>query len=351
MTLGEAEEDAISRFTTVEDLFFDVYTNVESAKELWDSLESKYMAEDSSSRKWSPGSNKKPKLECFGMWLMQLRGGLIPVLQLMFVKIVDGLRHMNRWKMDLYFTWVMIIFAILFIGKGSEVLEYIQKIYILCCKVLYVPKLRVKEAAPPCGVKGQRSLRGQGAEPLAGVPLPGGSTRIPKVQQLLQDLFNGKELCKCVNPDEAVAYGATVQAAILSGECKEKMQKILLLDVNPLSLSMDSDGRAMTVLIPRNTGLIYKRKQLFSTYLDNQPSVIIDVYERKMRRYIGPTPYRGGQKSNITITNDKGRLSEKDIKRMAQEAEKYKAGDEEHEKKGEAKKCNLKLRENLRIQL
>ncbi|GJX75210.1 zinc finger, CCHC-type containing protein [Tanacetum coccineum] len=242
----------------------------------------------------------------------------------------------------------------------------------------------VKGAAPPCGVKGQRPLRGQGAEPLAGVPLPGGSTRIPKVQQLLQDLFNGKELCKRVNPDEAVAYGATVQAAILSGECKEKMQKNLLLDVNPLSLSMDSDGRAMTVLIPRNTGLIYKTKQLFSTYLDNQPSVIIDVYEGENARTIDntllgrfylsgipPAPHGvpqinvsfeidlngilkvsakdvGGQKSNITITNDKGRLSEKDIKRMAQEAEKYKAGDEEHEKKGEAKNALEKYVYNLR---
>merc|ERR1711934_1029807 len=205
---------------------------------------------------------------------------------------------------------------------------------------------------------------------ISDIVLVGGSTRIPKIQKLLQDFFNGQELNRAISPDEAVAYGAAVQAAILTGDTSSEVADLVLLDVAPLSLGIETEGSIMSCLIKRNTTIPTKQTQSFTTCENNQSVIGIQVYEgeRVMTRDnhklgsfdltgIPPAP-KGvpaievtfeidangvlnvsacdkstGNQNKITITNDKGRLSKEDIEKMVNDAEKFKADDDNQREK------------------
>lgn len=206
------------------------------------------------------------------------------------------------------------------------------------------------------------------------VVLVGGTTRIPKIQQMLKEYF-GKDPCTGINPDECVAYGAAVQSAILTGVQSNTTDNIVLLDVCPLSLGIETSGEIMTVLIPRNTTIPAKKTQTFSTYSDNQPSATIKILEGERTRSsdnhllgtfqldgIPPAPRgvpkiivtydlsadgilevsaeienQSGSKKNLTITNDKKNLTDDEIQKMIQEAEQFKEDDKKFKERVEAK--------------
>jgi heat shock 70kDa protein 1/2/6/8 len=206
------------------------------------------------------------------------------------------------------------------------------------------------------------------------IVLVGGSTRIPKIQSLVSEFFGGRQLNKSINPDEAVAYGAAVQAAVLTGQTSEKTENLLLLDVAPLSLGVAMQGDVFGVVVPRNTPIPTNKSRTFTTVEDNQTTVTFPVYEGervtcKENRLLGefelsgitPQP-RGqaelvctfevdangllkvsaqdrtsGRKANITITNSVGRLSSAEIEQMINESEKFKQADKEFASRHEAK--------------
>jgi L1 cell adhesion molecule like protein len=197
------------------------------------------------------------------------------------------------------------------------------------------------------------------------IVLVGGSTRIPMVQKLVQDFFNGKEMYKAINPDEAVAYGAAVQAAILAGDKSKELKDVVVIDVTPMSLGIETIGGFMSVIIGRNITIPTRATKQYTTHYDNQSSVLIQVYEGEQEmtndnnllgefELTGIPPASagvpkikvtfaidrnnilkvtaveksGGSKKNITITNDKGRPSKEEIDRMVHDAQNYRAADE-----------------------